>query len=119
MGSQEKFPSTRKNFSKHKYILGLYLLPLPARSREGGGERVSPAERRQQLLEVLCLRRHDTYGNLANEFNVCKETIRHDIEELMRSYPVETIRGRHGGGVRVMDDMGFQQVHLVLQRSYI
>ena len=64
---------------------------------------MSPAERRQQLLEVLCLRRHDTYGNLANEFNVCKETIRHDIEELMRSYPVETIRGRHGGGVRVMD----------------
>lgn len=64
---------------------------------------MSPAERRQQLLELLCRRRHDTYGNLAHEFNVCKETIRHDIEELMRFYPIETIRGRHGGGVRVMD----------------
>lgn len=64
---------------------------------------MSPAERRQELLEVLCCRRHDTYGNLANEFNVCKETIRHDIAELVRSYPIETVRGRHGGGVRVMD----------------
>jgi len=61
------------------------------------------SERRQKLLDVLCQRRHDTYDNLAYEFNVSKMTIRRDIAELMCSYPIETVRGRNGGGVRVMD----------------
>ena len=39
-------------------------------------------ERRLQLLHVLCLRRHDTYDNLAHEFNVCKRTIRYDVAAL-------------------------------------
>ena len=63
---------------------------------------MSAAERRQQLLEVLCRRRHDTYDNLAYEFAVSKETIRNDILVLMCSYPIETVRGRYGG-VRVLD----------------
>lgn len=62
------------------------------------------AERRQRLLEVLCFRRQDTYYNLACEFGVSRETIRHDIVVLMCSYPIETVRGRFGGGVRVLDD---------------
>lgn len=66
-----------------------------------GGEHMSPSERRQKLLEVLCLRRHDTCANLAHEFHVCQRTIRYDIEALMCSYPIETICGRFGGGVRV------------------
>ena len=61
---------------------------------------MSAADRRQRLLEVLCLRRQDTYGNLAREFNVCKRTIRYDVAALMCSYPIETISGRYGG-VRV------------------
>lgn len=64
---------------------------------------MSPTERRQALLEVLCLRRHDTYGNLAHEFNVSKRTICRDIAVLMCSYPLETVCGRFGGGVRVME----------------
>ena len=40
---------------------------------------LNPWERRQKILEVLCLRRHDTYGNLAHEFNVSTGTIRRDI----------------------------------------
>lgn len=68
-----------------------------------GGECMSPSERRQKLLEVLCLRRHDTCANLAHEFHVCQRTIRYDIEELMCSYPIETVCGRFGGGVRVLD----------------
>ena len=39
---------------------------------------LNPWERRQKILEVLCLRRHDTYGNLAHEFNVSTGTIRRD-----------------------------------------
>ena len=73
------------------------------RAAEGGGH-MSAGERRQRILELLCLRRQDTYGNLASEFGVSRETIRHDIVLLMCSYPIETIRGRYGGGVRVRAD---------------
>ena len=64
---------------------------------------MSPSERRQKLLKVLCYRRHDTCDNLAGEFNVSARTIRRDIAVLMCSYPIETVCGGHGGGVRVMD----------------
>lgn len=64
---------------------------------------MSPSERRQKLLEVLCLRRYDTCANLAREFHVCQRTIRYDIEALMCSYPIETVCGRFGGGGRVME----------------
>ena len=63
---------------------------------------MNPWERRQKILEILCLRRHETIGNLAHEFNVSQETIRRDITILTCSYPVETVRGGHGG-VRVAD----------------
>ena len=61
-----------------------------------------PSERRQELLEVLCLRRYDTCENLAHEFCVSKRTIYSDVELLMCSYPIEAIRG-HGGGFRIAD----------------
>ena len=63
---------------------------------------MNPWERRQKILEVLCLRRHDTYSNLAHEFNVSTGTIRRDIVVLTGSYPIETVRGNYGG-VRVAD----------------
>ena len=68
-----------------------------------GGERMSAAERRQKLLQILSVRRHDTYQNLAGELGVTRETIRQDVIELMRYYPVETRRGRYGGGVWIAD----------------
>ena len=64
---------------------------------------MSPAERRQELLEVLCRRRHDTYYNLAHEFGVSKTTIRRDIAVLMCSYPIETVHGGRHGCVRVAE----------------
>ena len=63
---------------------------------------MNPWERRQKILEVLCLRRHDTYRNLAHEFNVSTGTIRRDIVVLTCSYPIETVQGGHGG-VRVVE----------------
>ena len=36
------------------------------RAAEGGGH-MSAGERRQRILELLCLRRQDTYGNLARD----------------------------------------------------
>ena len=62
-----------------------------------------PNERRELLLESLLQRREDTIDNLASEFGVNERTIRRDIELLTSSYPLETVRGRYGGGVRVAD----------------
>ena len=86
--------------------MGLATLPciIDPRERWKGGERMSQTERRLRLLHVLCLRRHDTYNNLAHEFNVCKRTIRYDVAALMCAYPIETVCGRYGGGVWVRDD---------------
>ena len=64
---------------------------------------MSPNERRQQLIEVLCQRRQDTMANLAEEFGVNERTIRRDIEVLTLSYPLDTVSGRYGGGVKVAD----------------
>ena len=63
---------------------------------------LNPWERRQKILEVLCLRRHETTDNLAHEFNVSRGTIRRDITVLTCSYPVETVSGSHGG-IRVAE----------------
>lgn len=60
-------------------------------------------ERRQQILELLCQRRKNTMQNLAAELGVSERTIRRDVEVLTRSYPLETVCGRYGGGVRVAD----------------
>ena len=82
--------------------------PLPAiinaRAQRNGGENMSTAERRLKIVERLCIIRHDTYHNLAHEFGVSRETIRRDILVLMCSYPIETVRGRYGGGVKISDD---------------
>ena len=55
------------------------------------------------IYQALCARRQDTVDNLAHEFGVNEKTIRRDIEELTCSYPIETVRGRYGGGVKVSD----------------
>ena len=62
-----------------------------------------PNERRAAILDALCVRRQDTIANLAEEFGVNEKTIRRDIEELACSYPIETVRGRYGGGVKILD----------------
>ena len=64
---------------------------------------MSPNERRQRLIEVLCQRRQNTMANLAEEFGVNERTIRRDIEVLTLSYPLDTVCGRYGGGVKVAD----------------
>ena len=63
---------------------------------------LNPWERRQKILEVLCLRRHETISNLAHEFNASQGTISRDITVLTCSYPIETVQGSHGG-VKVAD----------------
>ncbi|MFU0824093.1 HTH domain-containing protein [Clostridium sp.] len=64
---------------------------------------MGPNERRMEIIEVLCKRRQDTMSNLAFEFGVSIRTIKNDIDILSLSYPIETIRGRYGGGIKVAD----------------
>ena len=85
---------------------------------------MSQSDRRQRLLEALCLRRQDTYDNLAREFNVSKRTIRYDVAALMCSYPIETVCGRYGGGVKVRNDyypyrktLNKEQIRLLVRLS--
>ena len=64
---------------------------------------MSVKERRRDIWMRLLERRKDTIQNLASEFNVSPRTIRYDIDALSLSYPIETVRGRYGGGVKVSD----------------
>lgn len=73
---------------------------------------MGPNERRLAIVETLCQRRHETMENMAFEFGVSIRTIRNDIDHLSLSYPLETVRGRYGGGVRVMDGFHMNRKYL-------
>ena len=60
------------------------------------------AERRQAIIEALCVRRKETRENLAYEFGVSKRTIDYDIMALSVLYPIYTTHGP-GGSIRIMD----------------
>ena len=65
-------------------------------------------ERRRAIMEVLCVRRHETRGNLAFEFGVSKRTIECDIQSLSLEYPIYTTQGR-GGGIHVVAGFELKQ----------
>ena len=60
-------------------------------------------ERRTAIMSVLVARRSEKIVNLMAEFNASRSTIKRDIEELTLAYPLVTVRGRYGGGVKVED----------------
>ena len=60
-------------------------------------------ERRMAIWHSLCCRRQDTMAHLATEHNVCLRTIYYDVEILSLIYPIETIRGRYHGGIKLPD----------------
>ena len=61
------------------------------------------AERRSEILKILCRRRHETVPRLAAELGVSERTIRRDIEALSLTAPLYTQQGRYDGGVSVWD----------------
>ncbi len=73
-------------------------------------------ERRMEIVRVLCIRRHDTIPNLANEFEVSKKTIRRDIHDLSFRFPIYTQCGPHGG-VFVMPE--FSMLRMYMKESEI
>lgn len=70
------------------------------------------AERRNQIMKILCRRRHETISNLALEFGVSERTIRRDIEILSLSEPIYTQTGRYGGGVYIVEGYSIGQLYV-------
>ena len=64
---------------------------------------MSPNERRSSIYAELSVQRHLNVDYLAAKYAVSEKTIRRDIEELTLSYPIETVRGRYGGGIKLAD----------------
>ena len=55
-------------------------------------------ERRQKLLAILSIRRHDIVVNLAYEFSVSKKTVLRDVNLLSLEHnPIYSLPGRNGG----------------------
>lgn len=73
---------------------------------------MNPNDRRLEIIEILCLRRQETMPNLAHELGVSIETIKRDITILSLSYPIETIRSRYGGGIRIREGYKLNQKFL-------
>ena len=83
------------------------------------------AERRYEIMKMLCRRRHETIGHLASEFGVSARTIQRDIEILSRTEPIYTQPGKYGGGVYVVEGYRMDRMYMttteldVLQKLYI
>lgn len=82
------------------------------------------AERRYEIMKLLCRRRHDTICNLASEFGVSTRTIQRDIEILSTTEPIFTLPGKHGG-IYVVEGYSIDRMYMtkaeldVLQKLYI
>lgn len=70
------------------------------------------AERRYEVMKILCRRRYETIRNLASEFGVSMRTIQRDIEVLSGTEPIYTKVGKHGGGVYVVDGYFIDRMYM-------
>lgn len=70
------------------------------------------AERRQKIMEILNIRRHELISNLAHEFGVSSRTIRRDIEVLSLTEPIYTRSGRYSGGIYVLEGYNPRQMYM-------
>lgn len=75
-------------------------------------------ERRKAMLEVLCLRGHDTRANLAFEFGVSRRTIEYDVQILSLEYPIYTQQGK-GGGIYVSNGFRLIQKSLTCKQTQL
>ena len=58
---------------------------------------MNAAERRNEIISILIVRRHATTKELASEFDVTIGTIKSDIQALSFAYPIYTKPGVAGG----------------------
>lgn len=68
-------------------------------------------ERQNEILRILCRRRHETISNLAAELGVSERTIRRDVEMLSLTEPLYTRSGRYDGGVYIMEGYSMNRMY--------
>ena len=72
---------------------------------------MTASERRNAILEDLCMRRFEKVSNLAFQYGVTARTIRNDILMLSLEYPIYTAKG-NGGGIYVDENFRLGKVFL-------
>ena len=72
---------------------------------------MTAAERREAIMEILCVRRHEATSYFMKRFGVCRNTITKDVEMLSLSYPIYTLKG-NGGGIYVVEGFRLNRVKL-------
>ena len=98
---REKIAANLREAILSKKIPAGEILTLESTAQELGVS-ITPTREAFQILArdgLLELERNKR----AVVLGVNEKTIRRDIEELACSYPIETVRGRYGGGVKVLD----------------
>lgn len=60
-------------------------------------------ERRLSIWRSLCCHHFETVAHLAAKYKVSVRTIYYDVQFLSLSYPIETVRGRYYGGIKLPD----------------
>lgn len=86
---------------------------------------MGPAERRREIMKILCRRQYETMYNLASEFGVSIRTIQRDIEILSLTEPIYTQPGRYTGGVYIVEGYSIDRIYMtkteiaVLKKLYI
>lgn len=58
-------------------------------------------ERRNAIMSTLRKEGHTTVASLAQKFDVSERTIYSDITVLSLDQPIQTVRGRYGGGIKL------------------
>ncbi len=64
---------------------------------------MNAAERQMLIMATLYKERNVTMKQLADTLGCCTRTVHRDIQALSVSFPLITIQGRFGGGVRLED----------------
>lgn len=70
------------------------------------------AERRAEIVRLLCRRRYETMLNLAQTFGVSLRTIQRDIEAISLTAPIYTQCGRYGGGVYMVEGFTIDRMYM-------
>ena len=70
------------------------------------------AERRIEIMKLLCRERHVTMPNLAIRFSVSVRTIKRDIDELGCTIPLIIKAGRYQGGVYVTEGYSWDKIYM-------
>ena len=70
------------------------------------------AERRIEIMRMLCSERHVTMSVLAERFSVSVRTIKRDIDELGGIIPLEIKMGRYEGGIYVMNGFFWNRMYM-------